>query len=325
MKRFSLVCMLLVVVVPLYAQSTLLPESFDVQGHRGARGLKPENTLPAFEIALDLRVSTLEMDLHFTADDRVVVWHDPEINMDRCRLPEDNTVELPQSSSLIFGSNSLQIRQLTLEQVQAFICDGLDNERFPQQVNSPTLLADDDYRIQTLDAVFAFVDDYSESEAKSASQRENASTIHFNIESKRNANDASVIDDGFDGEHIAPFEQAIMTIAAEYDVLERITLQSFDHRVLWAVKAAYPDVQIAALTNRQHSQFEVYADQGTEIWSPNYTQITEADIAQAHRNEILVIPWTINDPDDMLKLIEWGVDGIITDRPDILLNLQIDE
>ena len=134
MKRFSLVCMLLVVVVPLYAQSTLLPESFDVQGHRGARGLKPENTLPAFEIALDLRVSTLEMDLHFTADDRVVVWHDPEINMDRCRLPEDNTIELPQSSSLIFGSNSLQIRQLTLEQVQAFICDGLDNERFPQQV-----------------------------------------------------------------------------------------------------------------------------------------------------------------------------------------------
>lgn len=325
MRRLITFLALFIVVLPLIAQSLTLPDGFDIQGHRGARGLKPENTLPAFETALDLGVNTLEMDLHYTADDHVVVWHDPEINLVHCDLPEDNAIELPQSNSLIFESNSLQIRDLTLEQVQAFTCNGVDNDRFPEQENSATRLAGENYRIQTLDAVFAFVAAYAVSETKTAEQRENAATVHFNIESKRDANDAAVIDDGFDGEHIAPFEQTIMIIAAEYDVVERITLQSFDHRVLWAVKAAYPDVQIAVLTNRQRPQFDIYAEHGTEIWSPNYTQITETDIVHAHENEILIIPWTINDADDMRKLIAWGVDGIITDRPDILLNLQIDE
>ena len=109
-----------------------LPQGFDAQGHRGARGLHPENTLPAFEAALDLGVTTLEFDLHFTQDGEVVVWHDPIIEKEKCRLLADTDLaDMPDPRNPL---RRIFISQQPLAVVQAYQCDqNPDNGRFPQQ------------------------------------------------------------------------------------------------------------------------------------------------------------------------------------------------
>jgi glycerophosphoryl diester phosphodiesterase len=297
-----------------------LPEGFDIQGHRGARGLKPENTLPSFEAALDLGVTTLELDMHFTADGIVVVWHDSAIGRESCYLPEDSPVVLPTPDSLIFGNNPRKISKLNLLEVQAFICDMNPNEsQFPEQNNIATELAGDDYRIPTLRQVFELVETYSKSDLKTDEQRDNASIIRFNIESKRLPNDATAIGDEFDGENPAAFELAIIELVKEFELQDRVTIQSFDHRVVWVIKENYPNISVAALTNRGRAQLAYYAEQGADVWSPRYTSLTPELIQEAHDLGLKVIPWTINNVQDMTQLIELGVDGLITDQPDILL------
>ncbi|MGB1288372.1 MAG: glycerophosphodiester phosphodiesterase family protein, partial [Aggregatilineales bacterium] len=187
MKHLFITILLCLSCLVISADGHTLPEDFDVQGHRGARGLKPENTLPAFEVALDLGVTTLELDMHYTADNRVVIWHDDAIKREFCRLPEGVELDLPESDSLIFGSNPLSIRKLTLEQIQSFHCDAVQSGAYRMQDNDPTLLAGDDYRIPTLTDVFDFVDRYAVSDLKTSEQRENAAQVRFNIESKRKA------------------------------------------------------------------------------------------------------------------------------------------
>lgn len=308
----------------IFSQNDETITSFDIQGHRGARGLQPENTLPAFETALDLGVTTLEFDMHFTADDEVIVWHDDVIPYEKCRLPEgvsESDLGIEADTGLI-REETLKISRLTLEQVQAFICDvNPDPAQFPDQSADGTVLAGADYHIPTLAEVFTFVENYAQADEKTDVQRENASQVLFNIETKRKPNDSSAIGDDFDGENAGAFELAILDVIAEFDVLERVILQSFDHRSLWAIKAAEPDITLAALTNRDRPRLSFYADQGVAIWSPRYTELNQALLAEAHELDILVIPWTVNDRDDMQMLIELGVDGIISDFPDRLVDL----
>jgi hypothetical protein len=116
--------------------------ALDVQGHRGASGLKPENTLPGFETALDLGVTTLELDLHLTADGVPVIWHDPSISKEKCRRDPAATVAAPDPDGVVPEGNSLQISRLTLAQVQTYLCDrNPDASAYPDQDNAPTALA----------------------------------------------------------------------------------------------------------------------------------------------------------------------------------------
>ena len=195
--------------------SNQLPDGFDIQGHRGARGLKPENTLPAFETALDLGVMTLELDLHFTADQEVVVWHDDKIDKDKCGLGPDSGIDTKDPDSTIKWGSELMISQLTLEQVQAYRCDrNPDPGRFPEQENGATNLAGNDYRIIALSELFDFVDQYGASEQKSDWQREGANKVLFNIETKRQPDSPKAINDGFDGVNPGPFELEILRSGA---------------------------------------------------------------------------------------------------------------
>lgn len=322
--KLILVMILTLLTVNLSAQDAELPTKFDIQGHRGARGLQPENTLPAFETALDLGVTTLELDMHFTADGEVVIWHDDVIPPEKCRLPDGVTeadLGIEEDTGLI-REDTLKISRLTLEQVQAFICDvNPDPRQFPDQSTEGTLLAGADYHMLTLAELFTFVETYAQSDEKTDAQRENASQVFFNIETKRKPNDPSAIGDDFDGENAGAFELAILNVIAEYDVLERIVLQSFDHRSLWAIKAAEPDITLAALTNRDRPRLLVYAEQGATIWSPNYNELTQELLDEAHELGILVIPWTVNNSGDMQRLITMGVDGLISDFPDLLIEV----
>lgn len=308
------------------AEPNPLPDGFDVQGHRGARGLKPENTLPAFETALDLGVTTLELDLHFTADGTVVIWHDDSIDDEKCGLDANGTTEAPDPDSLIHQGEALLISQLTLEQIKAYRCDrNPDAEAFPEQNNDPTPLAGDNYHIVSLEELFQFVAEYSQSDLKNGKQRANASQVQFNIETKRKADRPGAIDDGFDGENPGPFEVEILRLIDAYELRERTIVQSFDHRSLWAIRSVDDSLRLAVLTSRDAPQVAQFSESGADIWSPNYTVLNPELVAEAQEAGLQVIPWTVNESGAMLDLIEMGVDGIISDRPDILLNLEQEE
>lgn len=324
MKIFRFLPLLIFFIVPLIAaqENLILPDGFDIQGHRGARGLKPENTLPAFETALDLGVTTLELDTHLTADGVVVIWHDDRIESDKCGFKPDNDIDAPNPDSLISQGNRLLISQLTWEQAQAYRCDrNPDKAQFSEQDNSPTPLAGDDYHLLSLDELFTFVETYAESDLKTEEQRENANTVLFNIETKRKANDPQAIGDDFDGENPGAFELALLDVIIAHELEDRVVIQSFDHRSLWAIRRVNETMPLVALTSRYMPDLEELVEQGATIWSPNYNDLTLERLKAAQDAGLKVIPWTINDAATMSQLMEWGVDGIITDRPDILLGI----
>lgn len=322
-------------------KNTALPDGFDVEGHRGARGLKPENTLPAFETALDLGVTTLELDVHFTADHVVVIWHDPVLSPDKCRLdmgqigttygPDD----LEQFQELETGllSGNVLISQLAFEELKLapYTCDlNPDPGLFPEQ-NSDTVglasryLPGTPYRVVSLAQIFDFVDWYSQSAEKTPVQQANAQRVQFNIETKREPEHPETINDGFDGVQPGPLELAILDLIAERGLEDRVIIQSFDHRSVWAIRRVNSTVRLAALTSRIVPQLAEYAANGVNIWSPRFSDVTPQRLAEAHEVGLRVVPWTVNDAADMRRLIEMGVDGIISDRPDILLGLKIED
>jgi len=107
-----------------------------------------------------------------------------------------------------------------------------------------------------------------------------------------------------------------------YELHDRVTIQSFDHRSLWAIRSVDDTLQLSALTSRELPQIAELAEKGADIWSPRSTTLNPALVAEAHDAGLRVIPWTVNEPEAMLDLIAMGVDGIISDRPDILLTLE---
>ncbi len=291
--------------------------SFDVEGHRGARGLRPENTLPAFEVALDLGVSTLELDLHLSSDGQVIVWHDPFVDPSKCRL-DSEIAGLPNPDTA--NEAELAIRSLTAAQLGGYICDrNPDVGRYPDQRADPGELAGLDYRIVTLTELFGFVASYTNSEEKTPKQRANAAVVQFNIETKRVPNDPATIGDDFDGSNPGQFELTILEDVQQSGMAGRVIIQSFDHRSLKAINSVNNEIRLAALTRDPVGNPGAFADWGAKIWSPRASTLTAASVEAAHQADLLVIPWTVNDIDHMQSLIEMGVDGIITDRPDLLL------
>jgi glycerophosphoryl diester phosphodiesterase len=301
------------------------PADLDVQGHRGARGLKPENTLPAFETALDLGVSTLELDLHFTADGQVVVWHDATIDKEKCRLLPDAPAGVPDPDDVLTPEEDRLIAGLDRAQLESYRCDrNPSTAQYPDQSNAPTVLAGDKYRIVTLGELFDFVDRYARSSDKTADQQATAASVAFNIETKRKPDRPETIGDGFDGTTAGPFELAVLAEITARSLTDRVVVQSFDHRSLWAIHAENAAIRLAALSVRQSVDHADLAARGASIWSPNLDAVNRDSVDQAQTAGLEVMPWTVNDPADMTRLIALGVDGLITDRPDLLLDLLSD-
>jgi len=285
--------------------------AFDIQGHRGARGLKPENTLPAFETALDLGVTTLELDLQRSADGELVIWHEPDIPGAKCTYTADGDAPSPP-----------RISRMTLAQVQAYRCDkNPERGKFPKQDADPTPLAGDNYQIITLAQLLDFVDTYADSPEKTDEQRQSARSVQFNMETKRKSDDPDAIGDNWDGTGPGDFEREIVQMVEDRGLVERVIVQSFVHESLWAVQELNPDIRLAALTSRGRPDPAAYAEKGATIWSPSTSGITPGLLTQAHDAGLLVIPWTPNSTPAMQQLIDLGVDGIITDRPDLLVEL----
>lgn len=274
--------------------------TFDVQGHRGARGLVPENTLPAFERALQLGVDTLELDLHFTRDQQVVVSHDPTLTAGKCRRVAP---DLPAA-----------IADLTLQDLKrGYVCD-VKQQEFPRQ--DPAFrgeIAGGDYRVPTLQEVFDLVAAYGRTADPAYARR-----VRFNAETKRVPFDPHHIGD--DGE---AFERTVVRLVEQNGLTDRVTVQSFDHRSALRVRQLNPAIETVVLTSTGSPiRPDLLAREArAAVWSPTFRFVDRELLERAHRGSIRVIPWTVNDEPSMRALIRMGVDGIITDVPDVLLAL----
>jgi glycerophosphoryl diester phosphodiesterase len=283
------------------------PGGFDLQGHRGARGLAPENTLHAFAVALSVGVSTLELDVGITADGVVVVHHDRAINPALTRGADGRWLQAP--APLLRTLDFSDLRQLDVGRIDPASSYA---RNFTQQQPQ------DGARIPTLRSVFEHVRNIG------------AQHVRFNIETKL----SPLAPD----ETVAPqrFAQAVLAEVQAAGMTARVSIQSFDWRSLRAVQQLAPEVPTVCLT-AQAPRFDTLGDgawtaglrradypsvphlvqaAGCKAWSPRAADLTQADVANGHALGLRVLPWTVNQADEMDRLIAWGVDGLITDHPE---------
>ncbi|MEU2038575.1 glycerophosphodiester phosphodiesterase family protein [Nocardia niwae] len=314
------------------------PAAFDIQAHRGGLGLVAENTLPAFANALELGVSTLELDVQITADGYVVVTHDRDPSPAKC---VDTAPAAPGDPKFPYVPGNTFIRELTLARVRTIDCGSVPSTAQPGQRRAPGA------RMPLLSEVFDLVRAY------------HADQVMLNIEIKVEA-DAP--------DQTASREQFADLVVAEIrraDIAAQVTIQSFDFGALRRLRAVAPDLPIVALTDGQpklrageaggspwlggldiddfpgsaQEKFVAAAasigaaavspvhgsPQNAAVTDPGYEPFTTKELVRAaHRRGMRVVPWTVDDRPTMNALLDMGVDGLITDRPDVLRALLSD-
>jgi glycerophosphoryl diester phosphodiesterase len=285
MKNILLLCGLMMVSLSLKSQE------LDVQGHRGARGLVPENTIPAFIRALEEGVTTLELDVVITKDKRVVISHEPYMSASICSKPNGQPVTNSEMQQF-------NIYQMTYAEVSRFDCGIRGNSRFPEQQKmavSKPLLVD----------MIKQVEDYL--------AEKGLPKIAYNIELK-----CTPKGDGISHPQVEEFADIVQTVLDQVLTNDRYTIQCFDFRVLKYYHQKYPDVDLVALVENMKGVKGNLKELGfvPEVYSPYHALLSRKDIELCHQEGMKVIPWTVNDRDRMEKLVNWGVDGIITDYPD---------
>jgi len=259
------------------------PTPIDLQGHRGARGLAPENTLPGFERALAVGVDTLELDVGVTRDGVVVIHHDRRLNPDLARGPDGKWVTTPAPT--IF---SLSFQELQRYDVGRIRPESEYAKRFPHQ--KPI----DGTRIPRLADLFAIA----------------PAKVRFNIETKLVAEAP--------GETLAPepFARALFAEVRKAGVAGRTTIQSFDWRTLKVVEREAPEIRTAYLTSGKASDPAKVHAAGGRIWSPNFQDLDAEKLRAARALGLRLVVWTVNEPADIGRVIDMKVDGIISDYPD---------
>jgi glycerophosphoryl diester phosphodiesterase len=275
--------------------------SIDLQGHRGARGRFPENTLAGFAGALAIGVDTLELDVAMTADCVVVVTHDATLNPDITRTADG--AWLTGRGPAI---GTLRLSELAGYDVGRIRPGSAYAALYPEQAPH------DGARIPTLAEVLRI-----------------DPAVRFNIELKTFPSGHASTADG------AELAEAVVAVADAAGVVERITVQSFDWRGPRRLRHIRPEIGLAWLTSSAFlpearvwwdgpapadfsgSVPRAVAAEGGPIWAPEHADLTEQSLAEAHALGLLVVPWTVNRAHDMRRLLRWGVDGLITDLPDV--------
>ncbi|MCO4780743.1 MAG: glycerophosphodiester phosphodiesterase [Candidatus Cloacimonetes bacterium] len=261
----------------------------EIHGHRGARAVLPENTIPALQYAIEVGVDVLEFDLAVTKDDHLVLSHNPHIDGHIC--VDKNGNKVPEKGELI--------RDLTLVQVQSYDCGALQNPRFKNQSTKTGT------KIPSLDEVFEMLTTYPSELAK---------TVMFNIETKIYPESPEFT--------VGPTQFAKLLYASlqKHNVVDRTVVQSFDFRTLIAIRLLDRKIKIAALLKDSRPSFTAVAKGlNPNYISPNANLLTNENISIAHFYGVKVVPWTVNEKDDWDRLIMMGVDGIITDDPQPLV------
>jgi len=267
---------------------------FDKQGHRGCRGLMPENTIPAMLKAIELGVTTLEMDAMITKDEKVILSHDPYFN---------HTITTRANGSFINAAeeNKFAIYGMTYAETQLFDVGMKPNPDFPQQ--------------QKLAVHKPLLSDVIDS-ADNLARKDKRALPFYNIETKSKPATDNVL-------HPAPekYVALLMTVVKSQGIAERVIIQSFDFRTLKIVHQKYPSIKTAALieSSDKRSVSQQINELGftPTIYSPEASLVNKELVTNCHRLNMKLIPWTVNDKQKIKYLRSLGVDGIISDYPDL--------
>ena len=281
---------------------------FDLQSHRGGRGENTEESLAAFAHSLELGVTTLELDTHLTEDGKVIVWHDDVIQPEKCADTDAASYGDPE-----YPYVGDRVAELSLAQVKTLDCGYQQLPGYPEQEVA------EGNRIAELRDVYELADRYG------------AGSVRFNVETK--------VEDGLAGgpESVALTEAVVNEVRAS-GAGSRTTIQSFDWSTLNLVREIAPELTLVALAETAvelgvgqpgaapqlggididdfgGSVPRAAAAQGYDVVSPVFSTVTAEMVAEAGELGLAVIPWTVNEPADMNRLIDLGVDGLITDYP----------
>jgi glycerophosphoryl diester phosphodiesterase len=306
-------------------QPTAMSTSFNLQGHRGARALKPENTLPSFEAALDIGVRSIETDVHLTQDGVAVLYHEALVSNPPCVPIRPETAAPSDPPSLV--------SRFTLAELRGYRADrNPDPRRFPDQDTAVTPLAGlfaeqqgiDPYNIPTLEEFLRFAAAYAGElgvrAGKSEEQRRRARTLGFDLELKRVPFLPETIGDPFDGTRPSLLEERIVEAVRGAGVVARTTVRSFDHRCVRLLRRMEPGLTGAVLIAETMpvAPGELIERAEAQVYCPGYLFVDAALVRQVHAAGAQVLPWTVNQPEHWQRLLDWGVDGITTDVPDLL-------
>jgi glycerophosphoryl diester phosphodiesterase len=265
----------------------------DVQGHRGGRGLMPENTIPAMRRALDLGVTTLEMDAAISQDKQVLLSHDPYMNADFVYRPDGQPLTKEEGKAL-------RLYSLPYAEIRRYDVGSHGNPKFPRQ-----------QKLRTYKPLLAEAIDSAEAYAR----RTHRPAPYYNIETK-----TTPAGDGLN--HPAPdeFVRLLLAVIAQKGVQNRVIIQSFDPRTLEVVHRTQPRLRTALLVDNQDGLAKNLGRLSfrPSIYSPFYKLVTDSLVHACHQQRMQVIPWTVNTPAEATSLLQLRVDGFITDYPDLL-------
>lgn len=281
---------ILIILVLMLQACSENHSTIDLQGHRGCRGDYPENTVAGFLAAMEAGVTTLEMDVVISKDKQVVLSHEPYFSHD---------IALTPSGEEITEENERQynLYELTYEEIARFDVGQRNNPRFPNQKKmaaSKPLLSD----------VIA--------KAESYAKDHHLKQPFYNIEIKRTPAYDSIFHPG-----VNEFVDLVLAQVEDKSIANRVCIQSFDIETLQRVKALKPNLTLALLIENKLSFEQNIKNLGfdPEIYSPSFELVDQALIEQCAARNIKVVPWTVNQESDVLRMINLGVDGIITDFP----------
>ncbi len=281
----------LTVLSSYFFMSCNISNSIDIQGHRGCRGLMPENTIEAFKKAIKLGVNTIELDVAVSKDNIVVVSHEPFMSRTTCL--DINGFEIPKEDDKKYN-----LYQMTYDSIKLFDCGTKFHPRFPNQEKLKT------YK-PSLDEVIKV--------SKTLNPK-----IKFNIELKSNPDY-----DGIFTPNPIDFVALVLKVVNDNKVFNNTNIQSFDLRILEEVKKQAPKMKVALLVG----DYEKIRTKLTalsflpEIISPDYKLLDEKTVRNLQAENFQVIPWTVNSVEGLKEMLEFKVNGIITDYPDRLINL----
>lgn len=290
-KLSILLAVLLLSMLDMKAQDTF--PVFDKEGHRGCRGLMPENTVPAMKKAIDLGVNTLEMDVVISKDKQVVLSHDAYLNHQFSLTPDGKEFTKDDEQRYI-------LYQMDYAEIRKFDVGSKGNPGFPRQ--------------QRIKAYKPLLGELIDSVEQYVAQK-SAQPIRYNIETK------SV--EGHDGEwQPAPeeFVDLLVAVLKAKKITDRVVIQSFDKRTLQVLHKKYPDIKTAYLIGEDKLGLDGnLAALGFTpfIYSPHYKLVNAQLVQSCKEKGLKLIPWTPNTSTEIAQLKALGVDGIITDYPDL--------
>lgn len=287
---------LLPLAAVLFTANVYAQQKIEVQAHRGGRGLMPENTIPAMLHAIDLGVRTLELDCVISSDKKVLVSHDVFMSAEFIRKPDGTDIKKEEEKQYALYT-------MTYDSIRKFDVGSKPHAKFPEQVK---MKAYKPLLSELIDSVEAYV------------KRNHLKPVNYNIETKCSP-------EGDDKFHPKPdvFAGMVMDVIKKKKIADRVTIQSFDVRTLQVIHKTDPKQVLAYLVMNKDDLSVNLQKLGFKpaIYSPYYLMVTPALVKEAHAEKIKILPWTVNEPADMEKIMSMEVDGIITDYPDRLIKL----